>query len=207
MRILILCLGLAVAATGQSTEMVSMRDGVKLATDLYFPEGKGPFPVLVTRSPYNKNGEHRRGAFFAQHGYVFVAQDCRGRFASEGEFYPLIHEARDGYDTIEWAAAQPWSNGKVGTTGASYLAIDQYAAAIENPPHLLAMYAAVGSENFYFDSTYAGGIPSLGWPIWNLFMESTDSKLDEDTRNKAVPVVKDLRSQGYASPPRTAPLC
>jgi len=175
----------------QRTEMVPMRDGVKLSTDLYLPEGKGPFPVLVTRSPYNKNGERRRGAFFAQHGYVFVAQDCRGRFASEGEFYPLIHEARDGYDTIEWAAAQPWSSGKVGTTGASYLAIDQYAAAIENPPHLLAMYAAVGSENFYYDSTYAGGIPSLGWPVWNLFMASTDSKLDDAARTRLSAVVKD----------------
>jgi putative CocE/NonD family hydrolase len=153
--------------------MVPMRDDVKLAADVYRPamEGKAvdrKFPVLVTRSPYNKNGERRRGIYFAQHGYILIAQDTRGRYASEGEPYPLIHEGRDGYDTIEWAAAQSWSNGKVGTTGASYLAMDQYAAAIERPPHLVAMYAAVGGANYYFDSGYRGGIPGLGWPVWLL---------------------------------------
>lgn len=175
--------------------MVPMRDGVKLATDVYHPasEGKpldGKFPVLVTRSPYNKNGERKRGQYFAGHGYVFVAQDTRGRYGSEGEPYPLIHEGTDGYDSIEWAAAQPWSNGEVGTTGASYLAMDQYAAAIERPPHLVAMYAAVGSENFYYDSTYHGGIPGLGWPVWLLLSAATDPHADKTTAHRLNDIVK-----------------
>jgi putative CocE/NonD family hydrolase len=167
-----------------------MRDGVKLATDVYVPSARGRYPVLVTRSPYNKNGERRRAMFFAQHGYVFVAQDCRGTYASEGVLYPLIHEDRDGYDTIEWAAAQPWSNGKVGTTGASYLAMDQYAAAILRPPHLVAMYAAVGSQNYYEDSGYPGGIPTLGWPVWILLSAASDRKADAATRDRLQALVK-----------------
>jgi len=160
---------------GAATEtiMIPMRDGTRLATDVYRPAraGKpvgGKFPVLVTRSPYNKSGEKSKGLFFARHGYVWVAQDCRGFFASQGRPTPFLREGEDGYDTIEWAAAQPWSNGKIATTGASYLAMNQFAAAIEAPPHLLAMYAAVGSANFYEDSAWRGGIPSLGWAVWLL---------------------------------------
>lgn len=158
--------------------MVPMRDGVRLATDVYRPArggatAAGRFPVIVTRSPYNRAGERSKGILFARHGYVFVAQDCRGRFASEGRLEPLINEGRDGYDTIEWAAGQPWSNGKVATTGASYLAMDQLAAALERPPHLVAMYLAVGAQNFYFDSAYRGGVPNLGWPVWILLMAAT----------------------------------
>ncbi len=165
------------------TLMVPMRDGVELSTDIYLPVTDGvmsprKFPVLVTRSPYGKGGESGRGNFFARHGYVFVAQDTRGRGPSLGEPYPLVHEAHDGYDTIEWAAAQAWSNGKVGSTGASYLAMDQYAAAIERPPHLLAMYAAVGGANYYKDAGYRGGIPGLGWPVWLLLSAATDPHAD-----------------------------
>ena len=175
-------------APQKQTLMVPMRDGVELATDIYVPSLPGKYPVLVTRSPYNKNGERTRGEFFARHGYVFVAQDTRGRYASHGEPYPLITEGRDGYDTIEWAARQPWSNGKVATTGASYLAMDQYAAAIERPPHLLAMYAAVGGANYYQDSGYRGGIPGLGWPVWLLLSAATDPHADpaESKRMNAI---------------------
>lgn len=179
----------------KATILVPMRDGVKLATDVYLPgrDGKpvgGKFPVLVTRSPYNKNGEKGRGDFFARRGYVFVAQDTRGAYQSEGSPYPLINEGKDGYDTIEWAAAQPWSDGKVGTTGASYLAMDQYAAAIERPPHLTAMYAAVGSENFYKDSAYRGGIPSLGWPVWLLLSASNDPRANPEAAKRMGDIVK-----------------
>jgi putative CocE/NonD family hydrolase len=155
------------------TIMLPMRDGTRLATDIYRPARAGEpvdgkFPVLVTRGPYNKSGEKSKGLFFARHGYVWVAQDCRGFFASEGRPTPFLREGDDGYDTIEWAAAQPWSNGKVATTGASYLAMNQFAAAIEAPPHLLAIYAAVGGADFYADSAWRGGIPSLSWPVWLL---------------------------------------
>jgi putative CocE/NonD family hydrolase len=89
---------------------------------------------------------------------VFVAQDCRSFFASEGRFEPMVREGADGYDSIEWAAVQPWSNGRVGTTGASYLALVQYAAMIERPPHLGAVYAAVGPADYYRDAAWRGGI-------------------------------------------------
>ncbi|MCC6265089.1 MAG: CocE/NonD family hydrolase [Bryobacterales bacterium] len=156
-----------------TTQFVRMRDGVALSTDIYLPaqDGKpadGAFPVLVARSPYNKTGEREKGEFFARHGYVFIAQDCHGFFASEGRFEPMVREGQDGFDTIEWAARQPWSNGKVGTLGASYLALVQYAALIERPPHLTAVYAAVGPTNYWAQGAWRGGVPSGGWPVWIL---------------------------------------
>ena len=89
-----------------SNVKVAMRDGIKLATDIYQPARNGTavaekFPVIVSRSPYNKDGQRTEGNFFAKQGYVYVAQDCRGRFQSEGQFYGFINEGRDGYDTIE----------------------------------------------------------------------------------------------------------
>lgn len=160
--------------------MVEMRDGVRLATDIYRPAAQGrplagKFPVLVYRTPYGKDGFRRAGSYFAQHGYVVVAQDCRGRFASEGEFTLLKSDGRDGYDTIEWAARQPWSNGKVGTAGASYEAWTQYAAAMMRPPHLDAMFPVVGWDSFY-RYTFNGGVPSLSMSEWILFMAETSQE-------------------------------
>jgi hypothetical protein len=86
-----------------------------LATDIYLPARDGRFPVVLVRTPYNKNGARSQCIAFAAKGYACVAQDCRGRFKSEGEFYAFVNEGKDGYDAIEWAARQPWSNGKVGT--------------------------------------------------------------------------------------------
>lgn len=153
------------------TDIVPMRDGVRLATDVYQPAHGGRtaprrFPVLVCRTPYNKAGVRGQAIYLAERGYVVLAQDVRGRFASEGSFYAFINEGKDGYDTIEWAAVQPWSNGRVGTFGASYLAWDQYFAAMYRPPHLGAMFALVGGANFYDEYAYPGGVPNLGWPIW-----------------------------------------
>jgi len=164
------CLLVAAAALAAdvSTMMVPMRDGVKLATDVYRPSGEGRFPVLLYRTPYNKAGAKREAELFAGRGYVVLAQDCRGRYASEGEFYPFVNEGVDGYDAIEWAAAQPWSNGKVGTIGASYLAWDQYHAAMYRPPHLVALFALVGGANFIEEFGHPGGAPNLGWPMWIL---------------------------------------
>ena len=109
---------------------VPMRDGVRLATDVYRPaQGSEPlagaFPTLLIRTPYNKsspNSVEKHGLYYARRGYVVVIQDCRGRYASEGEFYFLAQEAEDGYDTVVWVGEQPWCNGKVGTLGTSYLA-------------------------------------------------------------------------------------
>ena len=152
--------------------MVPMRDGVKLATDVYLPArdgapAPGKFPVLLSRSPYGKEAAY--GGFdprsiarhFTELGYVVVAQDCRGRYSSQGTFYLGVNEAKDGYDTVEWAARQPWSNGKVGTYGGSYLAAVQNAMATLRPPHLAAMFILVGTSNYFDEGAYRGGTFTL----------------------------------------------
>ena len=153
--------------------MVPMRDGVRLATDIYRPDAPGRFPVLVTRGPYGKDGyadnqEHSIW-FFPQRGYVVVSQDCRARFDSEGEYYdPLFQEANDGYDTVEWAARQPWSNGRVGATGQSYLGATQYtlAGADPLPPHLQVMAPVSASSDFHQSWVYhTGGAMEWGWTV------------------------------------------
>jgi putative CocE/NonD family hydrolase len=115
---------------------VPMRDGVTLSADVYRPDAPGRFPVILVRTPYDNGTAPNvvRGRFWASHGYVYVVQDVRGRGDSDGEFYPLTHEAEDGYDTQTWCADQPWSNGKVGMTGSSYLGwVQVYAAGLRNP--------------------------------------------------------------------------
>src|SRR5882724_4713845 len=115
-----LILPLAVAAaehydvTVERNVAAKMRDGVTLRADIYRPKGDGRFPVLLVRTPYDKTGSMGFGLRAAAQGYVVIAQDVRGRFESEGEWYPFQHESQDGYDTVEWAAALPYSNGKVG---------------------------------------------------------------------------------------------
>ena len=160
--------------------MVPMRDGVKLATDVYLPARNGApvpgkFPVLVSRTPYNKNSppappgsitplkekERNAATFFAEHGYAVVLQDCRGRFNSEGTFYIDVNEGKDGYDTVEWAARQPWSTGDVGTYGRSYLSQVQNSLAVLRPPHLRTMFIMVGASNYYDEGAYRGGVFTL----------------------------------------------
>ncbi len=147
---------------------VRMRDGVVLRADLWRPSGSGPFPVLVYRTPYGKRAapeDYTTVRRAVARGYAVVVQDVRGRYASEGEFDPYRHEGQDGYDTIEWAAAQPWSDGKVGTFGLSYPGAVQWLAAVESPPHLLAMVPAMTfsrPDNFF----YSGGVFDLSWIDW-----------------------------------------
>lgn len=126
-------------------QRVKMRDGVELSADVYRPDAAGQFPVILTRTPYNKIGAAllRSARYFAQRGYVYVAMDVRGRGDSDGAFVPYRHDGRDGYDAVEWCAAQPWSSGKVGTVGGSYAGRIQWFTAVEQPPHLTAMVAQV----------------------------------------------------------------
>lgn len=182
--------------------LIPMRDGVRLAADVYRPDTKRKRPVIVARSPYNRKGERKRGEFFAQHGFVFIAQDVRGRYESGGAFEPFVNEGRDGYDTIEWAARQHWSNGKVGTTGASYLGMDQFAAAIERPPHLAGMWIAVAGSNFYQDSAYVGGTTSLHWPGWILDSGIRDVHLPEALRARFAAIQKNPEEWLRLSPRR-----
>jgi putative CocE/NonD family hydrolase len=134
-----------------------MRDGVTLRADIYRPKAEGKFPVLLVRTPYDKTNESSFGMKGAARGYVVVEQDVRGRFASEGEWYTFKSELQDGYDTVEWAAALPYSNGKVGMFGGSYVGATQYLAAIARPPHLAGICPTVTASNYHDGWTYQGG--------------------------------------------------
>ena len=152
---------------------VVMRDGVRLATDIYRLADAAPTPVLMARTPYNKEGISSAGNNFdilaAVHaGYTVVAQDVRGRYASEGEFNPQFQETADGVDAIAWAAAQPWSNGRVGMFGGSYLGGTQWLPARENPAALLAMAPSVTFSDCYEGCAYQGGskvLHDLRWVV------------------------------------------
>jgi uncharacterized protein len=127
--------------------MVPMRDGVELAIDVYLPEGDGPFPAVLVRLPYDKNGRYCWMPFIARHftarGYAFLPQDVRGKFRSGGETLAFVNEVPDGYDTIEWITQQPWSNGDVGMWGDSYYGFTQWAAVASGHPALKAIVPRV----------------------------------------------------------------
>lgn len=139
--------------------MISMRDGVKLSSDFYFPDAEGKFPTILIRTPYDNSIPRydRYGKFYASRGYVVIIQDCRGRYDSEGEWYPFVGEEYDGYDTIEWIAKQPWSNGKVGMTGVSYVGFVQWMAASESPPHLTCIFTCGSPSSIYGDTWFSYG--------------------------------------------------
>jgi putative CocE/NonD family hydrolase len=143
------------------------RDGVVLRSDVYRPAREGRWPVLLMRTPYDKSyaheGTYMHAAWFARQGFVVVAQDVRGMFASDGEFVPFANEGEDGYDAVEWAAGLDGSNGRVGMYGASYVGAVQLLAAAEAPPHLKAIAPAVTSPDFYSHWTYEGGALHLAF--------------------------------------------
>ncbi len=159
---------------------VKMRDGVTLRADIYRPKVDGKFPVLLTRTPYDKNGVANIGLKAAARGYVVVAQDVRGRYHSEGDWYPFKYESQDGYDTVEWAAALPYSNGKVGMFGGSYVGATQYLAAIAQPPHLAGICPNYTASNYHDGWTYQGG----AFEQW--FNESWTTELAQDTMRRRV---------------------
>jgi len=154
--------------------MVAMRDGVRLATDVYVPATGGPrFPVILERTPYNKTAPSRSertptnatplgradvAAFYARHGYVVVYQDCRGRYKSEGEFVKYLSDGNDGYDTCAWILKQPWCNGRIATKGLSYAAHTQGALGSAAAPGVVAMFLDSGG----FSNAYQGGIRQGG---------------------------------------------
>src|SRR5260370_19594999 len=134
-----------------------MRDGGILKADIYRPRADGKYPVLLQRTPYDNNNTRSFGMKAAARGYVVVVQDVRGRFTSEGEGYPFRHELQDGYDTVEWAAALPQSNGKVRMFGGSYVGATQMLAAIASPPHLSRIPATVTASHYHDNWTYQRG--------------------------------------------------
>jgi uncharacterized protein len=143
---------------------VPMRDRVELCANVFYPSSGGRLPVILIRTPYGKGPDIASTyQLFVQNGYAVVVQDVRGRGHSGGVFRPLRQEVADGYDTLEWIAAQPWSNGKIGMAGGSYLGIVQWRAALSGNPHLKAISPAVSGCDDYEDRFYsAGGALKLG---------------------------------------------
>src|SRR5438874_3705832 len=136
---------------------VKMRDGVTLRADIFRPNAEGKFPVLLQRTPYNKDNGVGFGIKAAAHGYIVIFQDVRGRYASEGDWYVFKNEPNDGYDTVEWAADLPYSDGRVGMFGGSYVGATQMLAAIAHPPHLAGICPVVTASNYHENWTYTGG--------------------------------------------------
>jgi uncharacterized protein len=145
---------------------VAMRDGTKLSTTIYRPDSPGKFPVILIRTPYKKEMLELQAAFYARRGYAVAVQDCRGRFGSSGEWEPFVNEPRDGYDTVEWLAAEPWSQGKVGMIGGSYVGWVQWWAAVERPPHLVTIIPNVAPPDPFYNIPYEYGVFFLGGAIW-----------------------------------------
>ncbi len=136
---------------------VTMRDGTRLATDVHLPEGQGPFPTILVRTPYGKDEELFWGPRYAPFGIAVVTQDMRGRFASEGVDGVFRTDGDDGYDTCEWITGQPWSNGKIAMMGESARGIAQYMVAPKAPPGLVAISPQVAAPNIYSGVLFQGG--------------------------------------------------
>jgi hypothetical protein len=156
------------------------RDGVTLRADVYWPAAEGKYPTLLQRTPYNKDKDAEFARKAAGRGYLVVVQDVRGRYSSDGEWYTFRHESEDGYDTVEWAAALPQSDGKVGMFGGSYVGATQMLAAIAHPPHLAGICPVVTASNYHENWTYQGG----AFEQW--FNESWTSGLAQDTLDRVI---------------------
>jgi len=170
----------AADVTVERNVVMKTRDGVALKADVYRPAGEGSFPVLLQRTPYDKNNGATFGRMAAARGFMVVIQDVRGRYTSEGEWYPFKHETADGYDAVEWAAALPQANGKVGMFGGSYVGATQMLAAIGHPPHLAGICPVVTASNYHENWTYQGG----AFEQW--FNESWTSGLAQDTFDRTI---------------------
>jgi putative CocE/NonD family hydrolase len=182
---------------------VKMRDGVILRGDIYRPDSDGKFPVLLQRSPYRRwiwgnNMDFAQRA--ASRGYVVFLQDVRGRNTSDGDWYPFLHESEDGYDTIEWIAAQAYSNGKVGMFGGSYVGATQMLAAIAHPPHLAGICPVVTASNYHDGWTYQGGA------LEQWFDESWTTGLARDTLARQVEKMPDAPENVNALPLTSYPI-
>jgi len=161
---LLLIAAVADGAVSEFNVAVPMRDGVRLSANVFRPGPTGHFPTILLRTPYNKgDGLTSNYQSFLNHGYVVVVQDVRGRYKSGGVFEPLNQEINDGDDTLNWIAAQPWSDGGVGMYGGSYLGIAQWKAALTHNPHLKAIFPYVSGDDDYRDRFYStGGAMKLG---------------------------------------------
>ena len=183
--------------------MVPMRDGTRLATDIYRParDGEplpGPFPTILCRTPYDKSDARYEeiGDFFTPHGYVTVLQDLRGRYRSEGlgQYFHVanINDGLDGYDTVEWIAAQPWSNKHVGAVGSSFAALVQTRMAFHRPPYLTAIWPDVTPINSYHHQAREGGAMQMHM-FWALYLHAQDAQEIQNDPEAQDAVWNDLR--------------
>ncbi|MES2737840.1 MAG: CocE/NonD family hydrolase [Verrucomicrobiota bacterium] len=182
---------LAEEAVVKTNVQVAMRDGVKLATDLYLPaeggvEKPGRFPVILTRLPYNKDGAKKLGQYYAQHGYVFVAQDCRGRYGSEGTWHWMTDDGRDGVDCAKWIGQQAWSDGKIGMIGTSYVGGTQHAMAMEGAPELATVIPVDAVSNCGVQSMRNAGAFEMRFWNWIILNAAKGSVASQDPATAAV---------------------
>ena len=160
--------------------MIPMRDGVRLATNIFRPAEGGRFPVVLLRTPYGRNELQQLAEALANRGYVSVWQDVRGRFDSEGEWLPFFHEGKDGDDTIQWLSSQSWSDGQVIMVGGSYAGMVQWLAAKEHNPHLRGLITLVTPGDFYEDFLHEGGAFALGAAaMWSVFVDGRNINQSE----------------------------
>lgn len=179
------------AVTVRSNVMVALRDGTKLATDIYLParDGQpvgGKLPVILTRTPYNKSGAKSYGQYFAKHGYAFVAQDTRGRYGSEGVWHWLTDDGLDGADCTAWIAQQPWSNGKIGMVGTSYVGGTQHAMAMEKVPQLVTVIPVDAVSNMGRQSMRNAGAFEMRFWNWIMLNAGRGSRASQDPATAAV---------------------
>jgi predicted acyl esterase len=155
---------------GANEVLAEMRDGVKLAGNLYLPPGTGPWPCIVQRTPYGKDAMFKDPGptgLYTTHGYAYLIQDVRGKGRSDGDYDAFVNDGPDGYDTIEWMATQPWCNGKVGITGASAMGITANMAATMAPPHLKAAYVLVAPSSMVTASFIGGAFKQKDSGDWS----------------------------------------
>ncbi|HVN71527.1 MAG TPA: CocE/NonD family hydrolase, partial [Desulfomonilia bacterium] len=187
--------------------MIPMRDGARLSADVYLPDpavwGNGPYPAIISRTPYGiSDGIVVKGQLItcddiAAHGYAAIFQHTRGRYSSEGIDNAFLNDIEDGYDTVEWAAAQSWCNGKVGTTGGSASGITSEMAAADNPPHLKAVFAEVsGGSNLFNNFIFEGGATELETTLMWLEMEAITLAGSSVPQGMSLSMMQYLMSQG-----------
>ncbi len=175
----------------QKDVMVPMRDGVRLATDIYLPAKDGKpidakLPVILERRPYNKDGCRGTGRYFAARGYAFVAQDTRGRYKSDGVWHWMTDDGPDGVDAAAWIGRQPWSNGKIGMIGTSYVGGTQHAMAMEKPPELVTVIPVDAVSNCGYQSMRNAGAFELRFWNWIMFCSPSGSRGSRDPGTAAV---------------------
>ncbi len=182
---------------------VPLRDGVFLSADIYRPEEEGKYPAILSLTPYGNHSNPKTAIFFAERGYVFIIVDCRGRHDSEGEFYPLIHEAEDGYDVQEWVGKQPWCDRNIGTIGGSYGGWTQWLPAPLGNPHLKTMIPLVAPPDPFYNIPYQYGALMPTSIFWAFFVNGHSNQnlesLNIDKILKHLPLITMDEALGFKS--------